>query len=171
MKTKLFGIIRWGLADAADLDHKNLAERLANISAAVDLLQRVITDNARKTGRKIARKIAEARETAAVEKCNTSSETDSPTEPGGWLDQLIGPENLSKWADPYVRRLGMLEHCDEILALHRAEAVEKAKGSKGAVEPALERELADLWCILEMHRRASEEFNGLCEERAWKFRP
>lgn len=86
------------------------------------------------------------------------------------LDELCTREP-SKWTDSYVRRLGVLEHCDEILTLHRAEAVAKAEGKKGTIEPALERELADLWCILEMCRMADTAFADLCDQRSAKFRP
>lgn len=84
---------------------------------------------------------------------------------------MLAADPASKWASPYVRRLAVLEHCDEVLALHRAEAVAKAEGRKGSIEPALVRELSDLWCILEMCRRADPGFATTCEARADKFRP
>lgn len=175
MKTKLFNTIKWALTDAAELNHASLVERLANIHAAVDLLQRVLDEHARKAGRKVAKKIAEAREAgdaSYAEGFNDGlNKARSATAADGWLNQLTDVSNLSKWSDCYVRRLGLLEHCDEILALHRAEAVAKAEGRRGAVEPAIARETADLWCILEMCRRADEGFRALCETRAVKFRP
>lgn len=175
MKTKLFNVIKWALTDVAELSRADLVERLANIRAAVDLLQRVLDEHARKAGRKVARKIAEAREAgdaSYAEGFNDGFDKARGATPSDrWLDQLADVSNLSKWSDGYVRRLGLLEHCDEILALHRAEAVAKAEGRRGTVEPALVRETADLWCILEMCRRSDEGFAALCEERTMKFRP
>jgi hypothetical protein len=89
-----------------------------------------------------------------------------------WLGDLARDRSqVAKWSDAYVRRLGALEHCSEVLELHKAEAVAKATGRRGEVEPALVRELADLWCILEMCRIGDEAFAELCEDRGWRFRP
>ena len=88
-----------------------------------------------------------------------------------WLRSLSSAEGSPKWADAYVRRLGILEHCDEIITLHRSEAVAKAEGRKGTFAQAIEREIADLWCIIQMHRMSDGEFKKLCNERALRFRP
>ena len=123
----------------------------------------------RRFGRKIAKIVAREREKAFAEGAHAAWLASRNVRLETLADLAADPN--SKWASPYVRRLAVLEHCDEILALHRAEAVAKAEGRRGAIEPALVRELADLWCILEMCRRADPGFSRTCEARAEKFRP
>lgn len=79
-----------------------------------------------------------------------------------------------KWRDEYVRRLGMIDHCDEIGVLHRREAEIKAEGNRVAAQnigEQLMKEAADLWIILEICRVSDSRFANLCSERAKKFKP
>lgn len=79
----------------------------------------------------------------------------------------------SKWAAGYVRALGILEHLDECRTLKSRWDELKAEMSpkSHAVAAQLDRELADLWCILEMRRLAEPDWARTCAERARKFRP
>ena len=79
-----------------------------------------------------------------------------------------------KWSDEYVRRLGMLEHCDELVVLHRRKAEIKAEGNRISEQNVVEqmlKEAADLWVILEICRVADRKFANLCSERVKKFKP
>lgn len=85
-------------------------------------------------------------------------------------------EASSKWSRGYVRWLGALEHMDEVLTLHRHHATVKAElghDSRVAqdVACAIEREMADLWVLLEMDRMADPAFGECCEKRANRFQP
>jgi hypothetical protein len=76
-----------------------------------------------------------------------------------------------KWDDPYIQKLGALEHLDECLALHRAQAVAKAEGRSTDVARLggqLEYELMDLYLILQKRFAA---FGDTVQDRAAKFRP
>jgi hypothetical protein len=146
---------------------------LPYLRGVLDAVKVALKLERRRRGRKLARQLAKTNDAGydegyvdgAREEYLNAREDDRDC-----LDRLV-EEPASKWASPYVRRLGALEHCDEVLTLHRAEAVAKAKGRKGAVEPALVRELADLWCVLEMCRRGDPSFAVACSERAERFRP
>ena len=152
-------------ADDPDLQH---------LRGVLNAVREVLKVERRHSGRKLAKRIAEANDASYFKGYVDGAREEylESTRESDWdcLDRLVD-DPASKWTSPYFRRLAALEHCDEILTLHRAEAVAKAEGRKGTVEPALERELADLWCILEMHRRADPDFAATCEGRAEKFRP
>lgn len=81
--------------------------------------------------------------------------------------------SFSKWSSAYVGNLGILEHCDEILTLHREWSATKAKGfakTADRMEQAILNEIADLWCIIQMRRIRSPRFAERCNIRALKFR-
>jgi len=91
----------------------------------------------RRFGRKIAKIVAREREKAFAEGANAAWRASQNLR----LEALetLAADPGSKWSSAYVRRLAILERCDEVLALHRAEAVAKAEGRRGTVEPALVR--------------------------------
>lgn len=86
--------------------------------------------------------------------------------------KYLATSSSSKWANEYVIGLGVLEHCDEILTLHRAWSVAKAEKSGKAdnLEYAILNELADLWCLLQMRRIHRPSFANRCSKRTLKFR-
>ena len=89
------------------------------------------------------------------------------------LKALATNTHFSKWAVPYVGNLGILEHCDEIVALHREWSATKAKGfvkTADRMEQAILNEIADLWCIIQMRRIRCPSFAERCNRRALKFR-
>lgn len=106
--------------------------------------------------------------------------TDAPNGldcPRAWLDYLLPDDGqgtlqplTGKWEDAYVQELGILEHCDEVLTIHRARAVAKAERRMCDVEwlgTALANEMADLYLILDKRYAGS----SLVTERSKKFRP
>ena len=79
-----------------------------------------------------------------------------------------------KWDDEFVQMLGALEHCDEVLTLHRAACMAKAEQDRQKVSNMVEQEmceLADLFCILhKMWDWDTHGFQDIVEERMKQFR-
>lgn len=96
--------------------------------------------------------------------------------PRAWLGYMLpdkpgGPQPLTgKWNDEYVQELGILEHCDEVLALHRAHAIAKAERriqDAERIDTKMDDEMVDLYLILDRRYRGAP----LVVERAKKFLP
>ena len=81
------------------------------------------------------------------------------------------PQPLTgKWNDEYVQELGILEHCDEVLALHRARAVAKAERRNQdaeRIDTEMDDEMVDLYLILDRRYRGAP----LVAKRAKRFLP
>lgn len=86
-------------------------------------------------------------------------------------DEPEDPKPLTgKWDDEYVQELGILEHCDEVLVLHRARAVAKGEHRNqdaGWLSAKMDDEMVDLYLILEKRYKRSP----LVVERSKKFHP
>ena len=81
------------------------------------------------------------------------------------------PQPLTgKWNDEYVQELGILEHCDAVLALHRARAVAKAERRNQdaeRIDTEMDDEMVDLYLILDRRYRGAP----LVAKRAKRFLP
>lgn len=87
------------------------------------------------------------------------------------MQEEYDPQPLTgKWGDEYVQELGILEHCDEVLALHRARAVAKAeRRARDAerIDTQMDDEMVDLYLILDRRYKGAP----LVVERAKRFLP
>lgn len=181
VKRRLDLVGEWATAVADKLEATDGAlaviDDIRGIAEAVASVKKELCVRDQRRGHRMSRQLARANESGYAEGYddaerhavieNAMSGADTSNAVLEWLAE----DPKSKWTSPYLRRLGALEHADEVLELHRAETRAKARGEKGTYEPALRRELADMWCILEMTRMADSGFAELCEERSSKFKP
>ena len=76
-----------------------------------------------------------------------------------------------KWTDPYTQELGILDHCVEVIELKNNVRILKALGDQSNLIRAcntisqLEREMMDLYLILERKFKDSSELKNAREMR------
>lgn len=96
--------------------------------------------------------------------------------PGAWSNYMFlveprDPQPLTgKWNDEHVQELGILEHCNEVLTLHRARAVADAERriqDAERIDTKMDDEMVDLYLILDRRYRGAP----LVAKRAKRFRP